>query len=100
MVKRTDAKYHALKAHVLGALLSLVSLSAAAADGPQAPNTALNAIPVLDVPRYLGVWYEIAKYPNRFQRQCTGDTTAQYSANPDGSLQVVNRCRTASGEMT
>jgi apolipoprotein D and lipocalin family protein len=51
----------------------------------------------LDVPRYLGAWYEIAKYPNRFQKQCEGYTTAHYSLLPDRSLQVVNRCRRADG---
>lgn len=88
-----------LKPPLMAALLCLGAVNALAAEVSSAPAD-LTPIPALDVPRYLGVWYEIAKYPNRFQRQCTGDTTAQYSANPDGSLQVVNRCRTASGEMT
>ena len=53
----------------------------------------------LDVPRYLGAWYEIAKYPNRFQKQCDGYTTAHYSLLPDRSLQVINRCRRADGRI-
>ncbi len=36
-------------------------------------------IPSLDVPRYLGIWYEVAKYPNRFLRKCASDTRAIYS---------------------
>lgn len=58
----------------------------------------LATIHALDVSRYLGRWYEIAKYPNRFQRKCVGETTADYSLKPDGSLQVFNRCRTKDGQ--
>ena len=58
----------------------------------------LAAIPALDVPRYMGRWYEIAKYPNRFQKNCASDTTAEYSLQPDGNLQVINRCRMKDGQ--
>jgi apolipoprotein D and lipocalin family protein len=51
----------------------------------------------VDVARYVGLWYEIANYPNRFQRVCTGNTTAEYSLRDDGKLRVVNRCSTVSG---
>ena len=30
----------------------------------------LTTVPALDVPRYMGTWYEIAKFPNWFQRKC------------------------------
>ena len=59
----------------------------------------LQAVPSLDVPRYMGRWYEIAKFPNRFQKQCVADTTATYSQLADGTLQVVNECRTKTGEI-
>lgn len=65
---------------------------------PPAGHGALQTIPALDVPRYMGVWYEIAKLPNHFQRKCIGWTRAEYSLNPDATVRVVNRCRTASGE--
>jgi len=60
----------------------------------------LQTIERLDVGRYLGTWYEIAKYPNIFQRQCVSDTRALYRLREDGQLDVVNRCRQANGEMT
>lgn len=53
----------------------------------------------VDLDRYLGDWYEIARFPNRFQRTCTGDVRASYARRPDGRLDVVNRCRTADGEI-
>jgi len=51
----------------------------------------LATVSSVDLNRYAGRWYEIAKYPNFFQRGCAGNTTAEYSANPDGSIRVVNR---------
>lgn len=59
----------------------------------------LQPIPSLDVARYMGQWYEIAKYPNRFQKQCVGDTTATYELLPDATVSVVNRCRTEENEI-
>ena len=58
----------------------------------------LPTISSLDVPRYLGRWYEIAKFPNRFQKQCVSDTSADYALTPDGKLSVLNQCRVANGE--
>ena len=58
----------------------------------------LATISALDVPRYMGRWYEIAKYPNRFQRKCVADTSAEYKLESDGRVQVTNRCRMENGE--
>jgi apolipoprotein D and lipocalin family protein len=59
----------------------------------------LQAIPNLDLQRYVGRWYEIARYPNRFQRRCVANTSAEYTANADGTVRVLNSCQTASGEL-
>jgi len=59
---------------------------------------ALATVESLDVPRYMGTWYEIAKFPNWFQKKCVGDTRAEYSLAADGKVQVINRCRLANGE--
>ncbi|HSC64666.1 MAG TPA: lipocalin family protein [Caldimonas sp.] len=77
-------------------LCALTSLSAAASAQSAAP---LQAIPRLDVPRYLGRWHEIAKFPNWFQRKCVSDTSAEYSLLPEGGLRVVNQCRLENGQM-
>ena len=63
------------------------------------PTQPLQTIQSLDVPRYMGTWYEIAKYPNRFQKQCVRNTSAEYSLQNDGKVKVLNRCQLASGEM-
>nr|WP_263770528.1 lipocalin family protein [Propionivibrio soli] len=67
-------------------------------DGRTPVHPPLVPIASLDVPRYMGRWYEIAKYPNRFQKKCASDTRAEYSLLADGRVKVLNRCRTASGE--
>ena len=51
----------------------------------------------VDFQRYLGGWYEIARYPNRFQTKCLGDVRASYGKRTDGRIDVTNRCRTNDG---
>ncbi len=43
----------------------------------------------LDVVSYMGKWYEIARYENRFERGMT-HVTATYSQTSDGNLRIVN----------
>lgn len=42
-----------------------------------------------DLKRYLGRWYEVARFDFRFERDMD-NTTADYSLNADGSIRVVN----------
>lgn len=46
----------------------------------------------VDLQRYLGKWYDIASYPQWFQKGCTA-TTAEYSLKENGEIKVVNSCR-------
>jgi apolipoprotein D and lipocalin family protein len=57
----------------------------------------VQSVPHVDLKRYSGKWYEIASFPMFFQRQCIGDTTAEYRLRPEGDVEVVNRCRTEAG---
>ncbi len=66
--------------------------------GACASRPPLKTVERLDLERYTGRWYEIARYPNSFQRRCTGGVTADYTAQADGSIRVVNRCATADGK--
>lgn len=54
----------------------------------------------VDLDRYVGDWFEIARYPNRFQAKCAGDVRASYSKRSDGRIDVINRCRAADGSLT
>ncbi|MFN3960794.1 MAG: lipocalin family protein [Parvularculaceae bacterium] len=51
----------------------------------------LAAVSSVDVDRYLGRWYEVARYPNSFQKECEA-VTATYSRRDDGLIKVVNAC--------
>ena len=46
----------------------------------------------VELERYLGRWYEIARYPNRFEEGCEA-VTADYARRPDGMISVTNTCR-------
>ncbi|HRO33537.1 MAG TPA: lipocalin family protein [Brevundimonas sp.] len=63
------------------------------------PSVPQPAKPV-DLNRYAGLWYEIARYEAGFQRGCEG-VTATYGLREDGQVSVVNTCRQAglNGEM-
>ena len=74
---------------------SVVSLGQAQAQSSVPP---LNPIASLDVPRYLGSWYEVAKFPNRFQNMCVANTQAQYRMLESGHIEVINRCEKANGD--
>ncbi len=51
----------------------------------------LQTVSYVDLDRYVGKWYEISRYANRFQRECAG-TTAEYTRN--GSyIEVKNSCQ-------
>ena len=64
------------------------------------PVAPLQTVARVDVQRYLGTWYEIAKFPNWFQRKCASDTQAHYRLQGPGRVEVLNRCRQADGQMT
>src|SRR5512140_3247330 len=57
----------------------------------------LETVAHVDLSRYVGTWYEIANFPQSFQRGCTA-TTATYTLRPDGDIDVLNRCRKGSLE--
>ncbi len=77
--------------------LLLISLGSSPVMAQQSEQ-GVKTIAALDVPRYLGTWYEIAKFPNWFQKKCVSNTKAVYSAKSDGNLRVLNSCKTATGE--
>lgn len=52
----------------------------------------LQTVDRVDLSRYLGKWYEIARLPNRFQKGCVG-SSAVYSLRDDGEIDVLNSCR-------
>lgn len=75
-------------------VLALSLLGACAGEPQDAPRT----VPAVDLNRYAGTWYEIARFPNRFEDGpglACADVTATYTPRPDGRIGVLNRCRNA-----
>ncbi len=56
-----------------------------------AKNIPLKTVEYVEIERYLGTWYEIARFEHRFQKGCTA-TTAEYSLREDGDIKVINSC--------
>jgi apolipoprotein D and lipocalin family protein len=54
-------------------------------------------VPVLDLTRFSGTWYEVARKPVFFERLCVGDVMQHWQRAEDDSLKVTHHCRTASG---
>jgi apolipoprotein D and lipocalin family protein len=82
-------------------LAALVLISAAAlaltacasrTRGPVGNKAAPEPAKPVDLSRYAGVWYEIGRYENSFERGCEA-VTAEYRPMDDGAIQVINTCR-------
>ena len=72
--------------------------------GPDAGSGRAAAVMVrpvtaVDLERYVGLWYEIARVPAWFQSGCEGETTARYQRRGDGRIIVVNTCQTRNGKI-
>lgn len=74
-------KLHALAALIIGVLSLSVNMQSSMAQRPYIQNFDLN--------RYLGTWYEVARFPHSFEEGLVG-VTATYSMRPDGKIKVEN----------
>ena len=68
-------------------LLSIVLCMLTSATTP----VKLQTVPYVDLQKYAGKWYEIASFPQRFQKGCNC-TTAEYTLSKKGYVIVENRC--------
>ncbi len=66
----------------------IIGAAAGCARVKPAPPT---VVPHVDLQRYAGTWYEIARYPNRFEKDCIG-ARAKYTVLDDDSIEVINEC--------
>ena len=57
----------------------------------KAQEAPLEIVQNVDLSKYVGLWYEIASFPQRFQKDCKC-TTAEYLQMPDSTIKVINRC--------
>ena len=78
---------------LLGALVMAAGCSTSTTERLRLPP--LPTVAHVDLSRYVGTWYEVANFPQSFQRGCTA-TTATYTLRADGDIDVLNRCRQGS----
>ncbi len=64
---------------------------------PKKLDPELGVVGYVDIDRYLGKWYEIARYPHSFEEGCYG-ATALYEKMDDGKIRVINQCRQGSSQ--
>jgi apolipoprotein D and lipocalin family protein len=76
-------------------ILSVITINAMAQEEITKPTP----VDSVNLARYTGLWYEIAKIPNSFQEDCRSNTTATYSLNDDGTIKVINSCQEEDGEI-
>ena len=97
-----------LLALLIGTALAPRGTVAATASGPASAPAAANVpvaanpvtpVPQVDLARYAGLWFEIARIPNRFQKRCARESLALYRLRADGRLGVVNQCRRTNGRV-
>ena len=81
---------------LLGVAILFLSFSACTPGG-KIMTEELKVVPYVKLERYTGTWYEIARYPQRFQEGCVA-SKAVYGIGPDGKIQVYNECRQGSLE--
>ena len=72
-------------------LLILALIAACSTTVYRTQDTPITTVQNLDAEKYLGTWYEIARYPNWFERDCVG-VTANYTKRDDGQINVKNTC--------
>ncbi|WP_213953083.1 MULTISPECIES: lipocalin family protein [unclassified Variovorax] len=74
-----------------------IGAPAGPADGAPLMRAPLQVVAPVDLIRYAGLWHEQARLPNRFEKDCDGPVTAEYSLRDDGTVEVRNRCEMADG---
>ncbi len=72
-------------------LAALLALPLAAQAQVRDASVQMQTVGAVDLNRYAGTWYEIARFPNRFEAGCT-NVTATYGLRQDGDISVVNSC--------
>jgi len=80
------------KSLILSSMLAISGLGNSAWANNEEPLTTVHHV---DIPRYMGVWYEIASYPQWFSRGCF-NTSATYTLRADNKVDVLNQCHKGS----
>jgi apolipoprotein D and lipocalin family protein len=86
-------------AALIGTVIALAGCSTLLQRHPVGNRAVPEPAKAVELQRYVGRWYEIARYEQSFQKGCEG-VSADYSLGSDGSIAVVNRCRKPDGKIS
>lgn len=78
-------------------ILAVVGLFLSCTSAKLSENEVQTA-PSVDLNKYIGKWYEVASIPQSFQKQCVGNTIADYSFGEKNLIVVINSCDTKTGK--
>jgi len=78
-----------------GAALAITACASLTSAGPVGNKAVPQPVKPVDLDQYTGLWYELGRYENRFEKDCEG-VTAEYRARPDGLIDVINSCHRGS----
>jgi len=82
---------------IIFAILMLMFVFSAVQDISAQKKEKPATVQSVDPNKYAGVWYEIARYPDKFQEQCFSDVTTEYILEKDGNFTVINKCKNDKG---
>lgn len=80
-----------MKPSLLISIAASIFMLASCAKGPVGNENVPEPAKAVELDRYLGLWYEIGRYENRFEKGCEA-VTAEYTKREDGLIQVINTC--------
>jgi apolipoprotein D and lipocalin family protein len=85
-------------ATVCGAVALVCSVIPSGHASNSSEKQELQTVSSVDLNRYVGDWYEIARTPNRYEAHCVADVKVHYELLPDGRMGVKNECRQSDGK--
>ncbi|GKS59653.1 hypothetical protein YTPLAS18_31800 [Nitrospira sp.] len=78
--------------------IATIAVMAVTGCAPMKPSEPVTTVDSVDLSRYVGTWYEIARLPAWFQRHCV-DSKAVYTMLEEGRIGVHNECVTEAGDV-
>lgn len=81
-----------VKVAVIGGSLAVLVSMILRSTRTHASRRPLETVSQVDLTRYMGTWYEIARFPHRFEKGCVA-AKATYALRDDGAVDVLNECR-------
>jgi apolipoprotein D and lipocalin family protein len=81
-------------------LISCLLINLSYPNNSDSKNDKLKTVDLVDIDKYVGIWYEIARIPNKFQKKCASNVKATYKLRNDSKIEVTNSCQTADGSVS